>query len=46
MTLFVVTHRPSLLDICDSVVVIVDGRIQDSGRTEELKQANRYFSAA
>lgn len=46
MTLFVVTHRPSLLDICDSVVVIVDGRIQDSGRTEELRQANRYFSAA
>jgi ATP-binding cassette, subfamily B, bacterial len=46
MTLFVVTHRPSLLDICDSVVVIVDGEIQDSGRTEELKQANRYFSTA
>ncbi|HVW46527.1 MAG TPA: ABC transporter ATP-binding protein [Solirubrobacterales bacterium] len=46
MTLFVVTHRPSLLDICDSVLVLVDGRIQDSGRTEELRQANRYFSAA
>lgn len=46
MTLFVVTHRPSLLDICDSVVVVVDGQIQDSGRAEELKQANRYFSPA
>lgn len=46
MTLFVVTHRPSLLDICDSVIVIVDGEIQDSGRTEELKQSSRYFSAA
>ncbi len=45
MTLFVVTHRPSLLDICDLVVVIVDGRIEESGRTEELRQANRYFSA-
>lgn len=46
MTLFVVTHRPSLLDICDSVIVIVDGQIEDAGNTTELRQSNRYFSAA
>jgi ATP-binding cassette, subfamily B, bacterial len=46
MTLFVVTHRMSMLAVCDSVLVIVDGRLDDFGSTHVLRETNEYLSAA
>ncbi len=44
LTLFVVTHRMSLLSVCDSVLVIVDGRVADFGATEVLRERSQYLS--
>jgi len=46
LTLFVVTHRMTMLAVCDSVLVIVGGRVDDFGRTHVVRETNSYLSAA
>jgi ABC-type multidrug transport system fused ATPase/permease subunit len=46
MTLFIIAHRLSTLDICDRVMVVVDGRIAAFDRTELLEQNNSYYRSA
>jgi ATP-binding cassette, subfamily B, bacterial len=46
LTLFVVTHRMSMLAVCGSVLVIVDGRVDDFGSTSRVQETNEYLRAA
>jgi ATP-binding cassette, subfamily B, bacterial len=46
LTIFVVTHRMTMLSVCDRVLVIVDGRVDDFGETGALRRSNAYLSAA
>jgi ATP-binding cassette, subfamily B, bacterial len=46
LTLFIVTHRMTMLAVCDNVVVIVGGRVDGFGKTQELRETNAYFRAA
>lgn len=45
LTLFVVTHRMGLLDVCDRLLVLVDGRVDGFGSAAELRSVSEYFSA-
>jgi ABC-type multidrug transport system fused ATPase/permease subunit len=42
-TLFIVAHRMTTLDVCDRVMVIVDGRLEAFGTAAGLKRANAYY---
>jgi ATP-binding cassette, subfamily B, bacterial len=44
--LFVVAHRMSTLDICDRIMVIVDGRLAAFDTSAQLKQKNSYYRRA
>ncbi|HWY17523.1 MAG TPA: ATP-binding cassette domain-containing protein [Solirubrobacteraceae bacterium] len=46
MTLFVIAHRMSTLDVCDRVMVIVDGKLVAFDTTALLKQSNSYYRSA
>src|SRR4029077_7437947 len=46
LTLFVVAHRMSTLDICDRVMVIVDGRLVAFDTREMLESENAYYRSA
>src|SRR5262249_27333260 len=46
MTLFIIAHRLSTLDICDRVMVVVDGRIAAFDSTDLLQQNNSYYRSA
>lgn len=46
LTLFVIAHRLSTLDICDRVIVIVGGRLDAVETYEELPRRNAYFRSA
>jgi len=46
MTLFIIAHRMSTLDICDRVMVIQDGRLAAFDTTESLKANNSYYRLA
>ncbi|HMD56060.1 MAG TPA: ABC transporter ATP-binding protein [Solirubrobacteraceae bacterium] len=46
MTLFIIAHRLSTLDICDRVMVIVDGRVAAFDSTDLLQQNNTYYRSA
>jgi ABC-type multidrug transport system fused ATPase/permease subunit len=46
LTLFVIAHRMSTLDICDRVMVIVDGRLEAFDTAAGLKGQNSYYRAA
>lgn len=46
LTLFVIAHRMSTLDICDRVVVIVGGRLDAVEAFEDLPARNAYFRSA
>jgi ABC-type multidrug transport system fused ATPase/permease subunit len=46
LTLFVIAHRLSTLDICDRVVVIVGGRIDAVETFKDLPLRNAYFRSA
>jgi len=46
LTLFVVAHRMSTLDICDRVMVIVDGRLVAFDTREMLEAENLYYRTA
>ena len=44
--LIVVTHRMTMLAVCDRVLVIVDGRVDDFGATDVLRKTNAHLSPA
>jgi ATP-binding cassette, subfamily B, bacterial len=46
LTLFIVAHRMSTLDICDRVMVIVEGRLEGFDRIAELRNNNAYYRSA
>ncbi len=46
LTLFIVAHRMSTLDICDRVMVIVDGRLAAFDTTAFLRTHNPYYRTA
>ena len=46
LTLFVIAHRMSTLDICDRVMVIVDGRLDAFEPFDSLQVRNAYYRAA
>jgi ABC-type multidrug transport system fused ATPase/permease subunit len=46
ITLFIVAHRLSTLDICDRVMVITNGHLEAFDTITHLKQGNAYYRAA
>lgn len=46
LTLFVIAHRMSTLDICDRVMVIMDGRLVAFEPAELLQRNNAYYRSA
>jgi ABC-type multidrug transport system fused ATPase/permease subunit len=46
LTLFVVAHRMSTLDICDRVMIIQDGKLQAFDTINHLQEHNNYYQAA
>jgi ATP-binding cassette subfamily B protein len=46
LTMFVIAHRMSTLDICDRVMVIVDGKIEAFDTASALHVDSDYFRAA
>jgi ABC-type multidrug transport system fused ATPase/permease subunit len=43
LTLFVIAHRMSTVDICDRVMVVVDGRLDAFDTVKSLKLDNAYY---
>jgi ABC-type multidrug transport system fused ATPase/permease subunit len=46
LTLFVIAHRMSTLDICNRVMVIVDGQLEDFDTPARLNRQSSYYRAA
>lgn len=46
LTLFIIAHRMSTLDICDRVMVIVDGRLEAFDTIALLQSKNSYYRSA
>jgi ATP-binding cassette subfamily B protein len=46
LTLFIAAHRMSTLDICERVMVIVDGRLQAFDTADALLRSNGYYRSA
>ncbi|HKO28642.1 MAG TPA: ABC transporter ATP-binding protein [Solirubrobacteraceae bacterium] len=46
LTLFVVAHRLSTLDICERIMVIRDGRLEAFATAESLQSTNTYYRSA
>jgi len=46
LTLFIVAHRMSTLDICDRVMVIVDGELVAFDTKDLLEAENSYYRSA
>ena len=46
LTLFIVAHRMSTLEMCDRVMVIVGGRLVGFDTRGELRRSNEYFRHA
>jgi ATP-binding cassette subfamily B protein len=46
LTLFIVAHRMSTLDICNRVMVIIDGRLVAFDTIDLLKSENAYYRSA
>lgn len=46
LTLFIIAHRMSTLDICDRVMVILDGRLDAVERFDDLQSRNAYYRSA
>jgi ATP-binding cassette, subfamily B, bacterial len=46
LTLFIVAHRMSTLDICDRVMVIIDGRLAAFDTRALLQRDNPYYRSA
>ncbi len=45
-TLLIVAHRMSTLEMCDRILVLVDGRVDGYGPADELLRDNKYYRAA
>jgi ATP-binding cassette subfamily B protein len=46
LTLFIIAHRMSTLDMCDRVMVIVDGRLVAFDTRDLLREHNPYYRSA
>jgi ABC-type multidrug transport system fused ATPase/permease subunit len=46
LTLFIVAHRMSTLDICDRVMIIIDGQLAAFDTISHLQQHNSYYRTA
>lgn len=46
VTLFIVAHRMSTLDVCDRVMVVVDGSLDAFDTAEALQLENPYYRSA
>jgi ATP-binding cassette, subfamily B, bacterial len=46
LTLFVIAHRLSTLDICDRVMVVLDGRLDAIEPFADLSRRNAYYRSA
>jgi ATP-binding cassette subfamily B protein len=46
LTLFIVAHRMSTLDICDRVMIIIDGKLTAFDTIDYLQQHNSYYRSA
>jgi ATP-binding cassette, subfamily B, bacterial len=46
LTIFAIAHRISTLDMCDRVIVIVDGRLDAFDTTAGLLRSNPYYRSA
>ena len=46
LTLFIIAHRMSTLDICDRVMVIIDGKLVAFDTIELLREHNSYYRSA
>jgi ATP-binding cassette, subfamily B, bacterial len=46
LTLFIIAHRMSTLDICDRVMVIMGGSLVAFDTIDELREGNSYYRAA
>jgi ATP-binding cassette subfamily B protein len=46
LTLFIVAHRMSTLDICDRVMIIIDGKLTAFDTIELLQRENPYYRSA
>ena len=46
LTLFIVAHRMSTLDICDRVMIIIDGKLVAFDTITNLQAHNRYYRSA
>jgi ATP-binding cassette subfamily B protein len=46
LTLFIIAHRMSTLDVCDRVMVIIDGRLVAFDTIDFLQQHNSYYRSA
>jgi ABC-type multidrug transport system fused ATPase/permease subunit len=46
LTLFTVAHRMSTLDMCDRVMVILDGQLAAFDTKATLRQENPYYRSA
>ncbi|HSZ14975.1 MAG TPA: ABC transporter ATP-binding protein [Solirubrobacteraceae bacterium] len=46
LTLFVIAHRMSTLDMCDRVMVILDGHLSAFDTKAELQEHNHYYRTA
>jgi ABC-type multidrug transport system fused ATPase/permease subunit len=46
LTLFIVAHRMSTLDICDRVMVILDGHLDAFDTADRLRSQDGYYRAA
>jgi len=46
LTLFIVAHRMSTLNICDRVMIIIDGKMAGFDTISQLQQHNAYYRSA
>lgn len=46
LTLFVIAHRMATLELCDRVMVIVDGRLEAYGPPHSLRMLSPYYKLA
>jgi ATP-binding cassette subfamily B protein len=46
LTMFIIAHRMSTLDICDRVMVIIDGRLVAFDTIDLLRRENHYYRSA
>jgi ABC-type multidrug transport system fused ATPase/permease subunit len=46
LTLFIIAHRMSTLDICDRVMVILDGKLAAFDTIDYLREHNSYYRSA